>query len=61
MAPRAPPAHPPCALAAPLAADDGSGPYPDFQLAQWGLGYWILNMNQQCYSGGALRTLMELG
>ncbi len=31
--------------------DDGSEPYPDHQLAQWKRGYWILNMNQECYSG----------
>ncbi|GIM01577.1 hypothetical protein Vretimale_6365 [Volvox reticuliferus] len=41
--------------------DDGSGYYPEYQLATWGKGYWILNMNQECYLGNHGRIWVPIG
>ncbi|GIL65298.1 hypothetical protein Vafri_19096 [Volvox africanus] len=41
--------------------DDGAGYYPEHQLAQWGKGYWILNMNQECYLGQHARVWVPIG
>ncbi|KAG2491319.1 hypothetical protein HYH03_010325 [Edaphochlamys debaryana] len=41
--------------------DDGSGPYPQYQLAQWNKGYWLMNMNQECYTGEHARVWVPLG
>ncbi|GIL65290.1 hypothetical protein Vafri_19092 [Volvox africanus] len=41
--------------------DDGTGFYPEHQLAQWGKGYWILNMNQECYLGQHARVWVPIG
>ncbi|KAG2450703.1 hypothetical protein HYH02_004541 [Chlamydomonas schloesseri] len=41
--------------------DDGSGAYPDYQLAQWSKGYWLLNMNQECYSGEHAALWIPIG
>ncbi|GIL88007.1 hypothetical protein Vretifemale_16001, partial [Volvox reticuliferus] len=41
--------------------DDGSGYYPEYQLATWGKGYWILNMNQECYLGNHARIWVPIG
>ncbi|KAG2427995.1 hypothetical protein HXX76_011981 [Chlamydomonas incerta] len=43
------------------AIDDGSGPYPQYQLAAWSRGYWIRDMNQQCYSGQHLALYVPVG
>ncbi|KXZ48949.1 hypothetical protein GPECTOR_24g239 [Gonium pectorale] len=41
--------------------DQGQGSYPEFQLAQWSQGYWLLNMNQECYSGEHARLYVPIG
>ncbi|KAG2438083.1 hypothetical protein HXX76_005692 [Chlamydomonas incerta] len=41
--------------------DDGSGAYPEYQLAQWGKGYWLLNMNQECYAGEHAALWIPIG
>ncbi|GFR52729.1 hypothetical protein Agub_g15283 [Astrephomene gubernaculifera] len=41
--------------------DEGDGSYPEYQLAQGAHGYWILNMNQECYSGEHSRVWVPLG
>ncbi|GIL61103.1 hypothetical protein Vafri_15500, partial [Volvox africanus] len=41
--------------------DDGTGYYPVYQLAQWGKGYWILNMNQECYLGNHSKVWVPIG
>ncbi|PNH11035.1 hypothetical protein TSOC_002159, partial [Tetrabaena socialis] len=42
--------------------DDGaSGPFPERQRATWGWGYWIRDMNAQCYAGTHLSLYLPIG
>ncbi|KAG2488304.1 hypothetical protein HYH03_013154 [Edaphochlamys debaryana] len=41
--------------------DDGSGPYPELQQATWARGYWIRNMDQECYSGTHAALYLPIG
>ncbi|KAG2486979.1 hypothetical protein HYH03_014352 [Edaphochlamys debaryana] len=41
--------------------DTGEGPYPETQLATWGYGYWLSDMNQECYQGPHFSFYLPLG
>ncbi len=41
--------------------DDGEGSYPQHQQATWPHGYWVLNMNQECYAGEHRRAFLPIG
>ncbi|KAG2486976.1 hypothetical protein HYH03_014349 [Edaphochlamys debaryana] len=41
--------------------DTGAGPYPETQLATWGYGYWVSDMNQECYLGSHQSIFVPLG
>ncbi|KAG2448259.1 hypothetical protein HYH02_006843 [Chlamydomonas schloesseri] len=42
--------------------DDGkSGPFPDRQQAAWPLGYWIRDLQQQCYAGTHMLLYVPIG
>ncbi|KAG2484480.1 hypothetical protein HYH03_016713 [Edaphochlamys debaryana] len=41
--------------------DDGSGAWPQNQLAQWGRGYWVRDMNQECYAGTHAKLWLPIG
>ncbi|KAG2451053.1 hypothetical protein HYH02_004321 [Chlamydomonas schloesseri] len=41
--------------------DDGQGPYPENQRAVWSQGWWVRDMNQQCYQGTHLNKWVPIG
>ncbi|KAG2487018.1 hypothetical protein HYH03_014388 [Edaphochlamys debaryana] len=41
--------------------DTGAGPYPETQQATWRYGYWLSDMNQECYLGTHLSFYAPLG
>lgn len=41
--------------------DTGEGEYAENQRAAWKHGYWLLDINQQCYSGVHGRAYLPLG
>ncbi|KAG2486975.1 hypothetical protein HYH03_014348 [Edaphochlamys debaryana] len=43
------------------ALDTGEGPYSETQQATWRYGYWLSNMDQECYRGSHLAFYTPLG
>ncbi|GLC41847.1 hypothetical protein PLESTM_001257500 [Pleodorina starrii] len=41
--------------------DDGKGPFPQGQQATWRQGYWVRDMQTQCYSGTHLHVYVPIG
>ncbi|GLC55873.1 hypothetical protein PLESTB_001038400 [Pleodorina starrii] len=41
--------------------DDGKGPFPQGQQATWRHGYWVRDMQTQCYSGTHLHVYVPIG
>ncbi|KAG2486923.1 hypothetical protein HYH03_014422 [Edaphochlamys debaryana] len=41
--------------------DSGTGPYAALQQAAWRYGYWLRDMNQECYSGVHASVFLPLG
>ncbi|PNH03205.1 hypothetical protein TSOC_010752 [Tetrabaena socialis] len=41
--------------------DDNSGTFPNLQKATWPHGYWLRNMNAECYSGLHLHVYVPIG